>query len=220
MDILNFISWIKSGRIVNSVDPAKTLLPVGLKDDRRDDSYLAGAITVEDFITQVVANVPSNPQVIDVKVTNGTAVTGTTNAAISQTILIPANTFTTAGGMLEFMARYQKTGSAGNHSCSVYINTAPNFSGGTIIASYTLGGGGGGGNSLTIQGIRTARIASNTLTIYPATTSGITDYVGTSLAQTSVAFDPTVDNYLLFAITLSNAADSSVVEMARATKYE
>ena len=53
MDILNFISWIKGKRQVTSVDPAKTLLPVGLKDARRDDEYLAGAISVADFITQV-----------------------------------------------------------------------------------------------------------------------------------------------------------------------
>lgn len=53
MDILNFISWLKGGRVVNTVDAAKTLLPVGLKDNRRDDAYLAGAITVEDFTTQV-----------------------------------------------------------------------------------------------------------------------------------------------------------------------
>jgi hypothetical protein len=176
--------------------------------------------TMQDIVDTVSTAVSSNPQVIDLKVTNGTVVTGTTNAAISQTLLIPANTFTAEGGMLEFMARYQKSAGAGNHSCSVFINTAPNFTGATIIASYTLGGGGGGGSNITIQGIRTARIASNTLTIYPANTSGITDYVGTALAQTSVAFNPTVDNYLLFAITLSISTESSVVEMARATKYE
>ena len=53
MDILNFISWIKGGRQVTSVDPTKTLLPVGLKDDRRDDGYLAGAISVADLATQL-----------------------------------------------------------------------------------------------------------------------------------------------------------------------
>jgi hypothetical protein len=53
MDILNFISWIRGSRVVNSVDPTKTLLPVGLKDNRRDDKYLAGAISVEDFTNQV-----------------------------------------------------------------------------------------------------------------------------------------------------------------------
>jgi hypothetical protein len=54
MDILNFISWIKGKRIVTSVDPAKTLLPVALKDSRRDDDYLTGAITVEDFAASIV----------------------------------------------------------------------------------------------------------------------------------------------------------------------
>jgi hypothetical protein len=53
MDILNFISWIRGGRVVTTVDPNKTLLPVGLKDGRRDDEYLAGAISVADFAAQI-----------------------------------------------------------------------------------------------------------------------------------------------------------------------
>jgi hypothetical protein len=52
MDILNFISWIKGKRQVTTVDPAKTLIPLGLKDGRRDDEYLAGAISVQDFVAQ------------------------------------------------------------------------------------------------------------------------------------------------------------------------
>lgn len=56
MDILNFISWIKGGRQVTSVDPAKTLIPVGLKDNKRDDGYLAGAITVEDLSSQLTGD--------------------------------------------------------------------------------------------------------------------------------------------------------------------
>jgi hypothetical protein len=58
MDILNFISWIKGKRVVTTVDPARTLLPVALKDGRRDDDYLTGAITVTDF-----ANVVGEPSV-------------------------------------------------------------------------------------------------------------------------------------------------------------
>jgi hypothetical protein len=53
MDILNFISWVRGSRVVTSVDPAKTLIPVGLKDGRRDDEYLAGAITVADLASQI-----------------------------------------------------------------------------------------------------------------------------------------------------------------------
>jgi hypothetical protein len=52
MDILNFISWIRGKRQVRTVDAAKTLLPVGLKDPKRDDDYIAGAITVQDFVAQ------------------------------------------------------------------------------------------------------------------------------------------------------------------------
>jgi hypothetical protein len=62
MDILNFISWIKGRRQVTSVNPNRTLLPVGLKDDRRDDSYLAGAISVQDFTTQVATAIPAGQQ--------------------------------------------------------------------------------------------------------------------------------------------------------------
>jgi hypothetical protein len=54
MDILNFISWIRGKRQVTTVDPAKTLLPVGIKDPKRDDEYLAGAITVEDLAASIV----------------------------------------------------------------------------------------------------------------------------------------------------------------------
>ena len=61
MDILNFISWIKGKRVVTTVDPARTLLPVGLKDGRRDDEYLAGAITVEDFAAQLGTVGPPGP---------------------------------------------------------------------------------------------------------------------------------------------------------------
>ncbi len=56
MDILNFISWIRGKRQVTSVDPNKTLVPVGLKDGRRDDDYLAGAISVADLATQLGSN--------------------------------------------------------------------------------------------------------------------------------------------------------------------
>jgi hypothetical protein len=63
MDILNFISWIKGGRQVTTVDASKTLIPLGLKDNRRDDGYLAGAITVGDL--QATLSTPSLQQVLD-----------------------------------------------------------------------------------------------------------------------------------------------------------
>jgi len=49
MDILNFISWIKGRGLATTADRKKTLVPLGLKDDRRDDQYLPGAMTMENF---------------------------------------------------------------------------------------------------------------------------------------------------------------------------
>jgi hypothetical protein len=56
MDILNFISWVKEARLVTTIDPAKTLLPVAVEDPRRDDNFIIGAITIEDLATQLEEN--------------------------------------------------------------------------------------------------------------------------------------------------------------------
>jgi hypothetical protein len=53
MDILNFIYWIRGARKVNSVDPDQTLIPLGVKTNKRDDKYLAVAMTVADFANQI-----------------------------------------------------------------------------------------------------------------------------------------------------------------------
>lgn len=48
MDILNWLNWKKSGRIVSSVTN-NGLIPVGEPDPTRDDKYLTVGITVADF---------------------------------------------------------------------------------------------------------------------------------------------------------------------------
>jgi hypothetical protein len=155
----------------------------------------------------------SNPSVIDFSASNGTPITGTVFLAISQSLLVPANTFT-VNGMLEFMARFQKTGTAGAQSCSVYLNTSNTLTGATQIAGITSGS-----PSTLVQCIRTARINSNTLTIWPNGAVITFDYNTNANLPSSFAFNTAVDNYILFCIQLVNAADSSVVEMARAVKY-
>ena len=64
MDILNFISWIRGGRKFTNVDPATTLVPVGVRDNRRDDKYLAGGISVEDLAAQIGGGSIEIPKVI------------------------------------------------------------------------------------------------------------------------------------------------------------
>lgn len=96
MDILNFISWIRGRRQVTSVDPTKTLIPVGLKDGRRDDDYLAGAISVEDLAAQIAP--PPTPSV-NIYNSNGT-LTGnrTLNANNLNLFFNNANIFQSGNG--------------------------------------------------------------------------------------------------------------------------
>jgi hypothetical protein len=92
MDILNFISWIKGRRQVTSVDPARTLLPVGLKDGRRDDEYLAGAISVQDLITQIGPNILYSATFFDTTTQSNGGATVANQVSINTTQL--ANGFT------------------------------------------------------------------------------------------------------------------------------
>lgn len=153
-----------------------------------------------------------NPSVIDFSATNGTPVTGTTANTPSIILTIPANTFT-ANGMLEMMARFQKTGSAGAFNSTIYLNTSPTITGAVWIAQF------GNTSSTLMQGIRTARINSNILTIWPIGTSTPFDYALNANPLTSVTFNTAVDNYILFCVSNGATSDSSVVEMARVVKY-
>jgi hypothetical protein len=62
MDILNFISWIKGSKLVPTVDPQKTLIPLGVKTNTRDDDYVSVTMTVQNFTTQVAATIPAGAQ--------------------------------------------------------------------------------------------------------------------------------------------------------------
>lgn len=96
MDILNFISWIKGKRRVTSFDPAKTLLALGLKDERRDDEYLACAISVNDFVTQIQPSFVGLYGLFSQTVSS-TPATGTVPVSLigsgQGTLTVPANAF-------------------------------------------------------------------------------------------------------------------------------
>jgi hypothetical protein len=53
MDILNFISWIRARKVVSTVDADTTLIPIGVRDETRDDKYVTKIITVSDLAAQI-----------------------------------------------------------------------------------------------------------------------------------------------------------------------
>ena len=76
MDVLNFISWLKSKRQVTTVNASQTLIPLGLKDARRSDGYLPGAISVDDLL----ALSPGLPSFVEYDETNKTLWNSGTNS--------------------------------------------------------------------------------------------------------------------------------------------
>jgi hypothetical protein len=161
----------------------------------------------------LVVSATANPSVIVLNATDGTAVTGTITDTISRSLLIPANTFTSSG-MLEVVARVLKTGAAGAQTFRIYKNTTNSLTGATLIGLILSGS-----TQIYAQGIRTFRINSNTLTGLTTSTATAVDYATNGNPEVSTTFTTSVDNYIIFAIQLVNSGDSSVVRMARATKY-
>ena len=89
MELINFIHWVKSKSVVTQVNPAQTLIPVGLRDNRRTDEYVVGAITVQDFIDQLnITPTPPSATAISASIwANGFTVVG----CINEDITLPAN---------------------------------------------------------------------------------------------------------------------------------
>ena len=56
MDILNFISWLKGGRLVKTIDTTQALIPVATRDSKRDDAWVTNAITAEDLGSQLASD--------------------------------------------------------------------------------------------------------------------------------------------------------------------
>ena len=161
----------------------------------------------------LVVSATANPSVVALSATDGTAVTGTTTETISRSLLIPANTFTT-DGMLEVVARVLKTGTLGAQTFRIYKNTSNSLTGATLIGLILSAS-----TQVYSQGIRTYRINSNTLTGLTTSTATAVDYATNGNTEMSTTFTTSVDNYILLAITLVQPSDSSVIRMARATKY-
>jgi hypothetical protein len=128
-----------------------------------------------------------------------------TGSQIIHSLLIPANTFIT-GDVVQFTARYKKTGNAGTTQTNLALNTSISTSGSrtlkaNVFTTTTL--------AATVRG--TAVIINNTTNTqlpWTATNVGPSELVNsTSAWQESIAINWTVDQYLLFVCNPNGAGD-------------
>ena len=205
MDVLNFISWLKSKRQVTTVDASQTLIPVGLKDARRGDGYIPGTISVEDFM----ALTPGLPSFIEYDETNKTLwnngfnqndsnslsygpyalqdSTGYSNTAIGAFALYN-NSFSSNTAVGDSALR----SSSGQENVAVGYNALQNNTGAYCVAigSNALGGVGSIGN----QGARNTGIGSEVLqrvttgNFNSAVGSGVLFNVSTGTSNTGIGY--------------------------------
>lgn len=124
---------------------------------------------------------------------NGNAVTGT-SIQISASVLIPAGTLV-ANNTIYIKAFINKTAGSGVTTPRYYVNTANTLTGATL-----LGAGGGMSTSVYFQRFeRNIFFDGTNLNSFLAGTSAATDYSLSGITLT--AFNPLVDNYLIFAIS-------------------
>lgn len=204
MDILNFISWIKNRRYFPTVDPATTLLPVGIRDDKRDDKYLAGAMTVQELINEILPLIPpSGNYGLYTQTNSSTPVTNTT-AEVSLldgglgTLTVPANGFQ-VGDSFHAVATGHIS-SVNNHTLRIRIKT-----GSVVLAdtgSITMSGSTDKHWKLdvnfTVRALGpsgTAEIVTGGIFFYTKNASN--SFEGTNFStEVSTGFDTTISNTL------------------------
>jgi hypothetical protein len=182
-----------------------------IAEDAGAGNYDSRKITV----AQLKGAIVSNPRTIDL--VTGTNVTGTTALTSSASILIPANTITVAS-VLEIQSRaIRVSGTASTIAFSIYINTANNLTGATLLGSFI---------SLTAsnffsQGLRSLFInpSTNQLTVINNGATVADDYVNTG-ANTVLTYDETTAYYIHFVLQLSNSGDTGLIQFGKATLYE
>lgn len=141
--------------------------------------------------------IETNPKMIGSVV--GSGVMGTTNQ-ISASVLIPAGTIATNQTIYikSFIDRTVVSG-AGSSAFRFYFNTSNSLTGATF-----LGSGGGMASSTKIQRFeRNIFFDGTNLNLFLTSTSATTDYSVSGISL--IAFNPAVDNYLIFAVQHSTS---------------
>lgn len=136
--------------------------------------------------------------------------TGTTNNTLVYSKLITANKVGTGDG-LQIATKFTKpAGSVANPTVRLYINTAASLSGATLLATYATTNL--NGRFFLVE--RTANVDGATTNFLTTTSGALTD--SASLATTApsdVSIDWTVNQYIIVAIQLGNAADSTSLRL-------
>ena len=137
--------------------------------------------------------------------TTGSLTTTNITETVLMSVLIPASSMTADNiTIFRIEAGVAKTGTANSASCRFYVNTSGVIAGATQLASFTIPS-----TTLTTMFSRFGAISSSTSTeFFGSSTSNSSDYFGQAGGVTTVNINWTVDQYIILAGNVVNAADS------------
>lgn len=174
------------------------------------DGYASKYVTGAEIIG-AIPTPEMNPSTIGTA--NGTAITGTT-IQLSASVLIPAGTLV-ANNTIYIKAFINKTAGSSVTTPRYYINTSNSLTGATL-----LGAGSGMNTSQYFQRFeRNIFFDGTNLNSFLAGTSASNDYSLSGITLT--AFNPAVNNYLIFAISNGTASpDNGNFKRVIVQKYD
>ena len=143
------------------------------------------------------------PVINKIKITDGTAVTGTTLNTYTDSVLIPANTVA-VGDVIIFRNRVKKTGVLGLLSVRAYVNTTAAVGGSNVAISSNAN------TARYSQMTRSLAVKTSTNTESFPIVGGFTDDAQTGTVVVSSNIDWTVDQYLVISVQNTSAADSTI----------
>ncbi len=142
----------------------------------------------------------------------GTTTTGTT-LTVCHSLLIPANTLS-LNNILEVQFRmFRQSGNLGQIYGRIYFNTTNSLTGATLFnTTFTMNGG-----STQFLGLVERNFSYNGTNLTGYSNTAFSDYtVGPAL---NVAFNYTVNNYILFTMQCQNAGDVANINLFKVFAY-
>ena len=157
-------------------------------------------------------NVSIGPRLLGFSGVNGTNSSGTA-VTICHSLMIPANTLTT-NSILQLVFRMNRvSGNVGQMYGRIYFNTTNSLTGASLFNTiFTMNGG-----STQYLGYVERNFGYNGTNLTSYSNTAYSEYTtGTAL---SVAFNRTVNNWVLFTMQAQNAADVANIDLFKVFAY-
>jgi hypothetical protein len=139
--------------------------------------------------------------------TTGTAIT------ISHSLLIPANTLGTNNILQLIFRMYRVSGNLGQLYGRIYFNTTNSLTGATLFSTlFTMNGG-----STQYSGYVERNFSYNGTNLTSYSNTAFSDYTTGNILN--VAFNKSVDNYVIFAMQCQNTGDVANINLFKVFAY-